>query len=98
MFSCLSTFLTSIVFGVVASGARLAMDVLPIKSEITAVTLRTIEAILSSARSGAEIELTGLHRLLAHLRNDAAFKRERLGFGDGGLINFSRLGGFEGLH
>jgi hypothetical protein len=47
--------------------------------------------------SRAEIELAGLHRLLACLRNDAAFKRERLGFGDGDLINFSRLGGFEGL-
>ena len=47
---------------------------------------------------GAEIELAGLHRLLAGLRNDAAFKRQRLGFGDGGFINFSRVGGFEGWH
>ena len=28
------------------------------------------------------LEFAGLHRLLARLRNDAALKRQRLGFGD----------------
>jgi hypothetical protein len=37
------------------------------------------------------MELAGLQRLLSRLGNDAAFRRKRLGFGDGGLINFFRL-------